>query len=138
MSKSHEYEVMISVLPEAGYPIEPFEWSLHTVQIWCVCLLQDWRLTNFKTGHFNDSGQFKVYSHFADFGQIKIDPFNLFLLALGRSQSFTEFGQDARLQKTNPLCLTKTSRTTHRIWHKSFSMIQWAGIKNWLSFPVKK
>ena len=36
--------------------------------------------------------------------------------------------------KNNP----KNSRTTHRIWHKSFSMIQSAGIKNWFPQLIKR
>ena len=75
--------------------------------------------------------------HFADFGEVKIEPTYLFLLKLGRSQLFTELGQDIKLQKKNnpnPLCLRKNSRTTDRIWHKSYSMIQSAGIKKgWVS-----
>ena len=33
--KSGEYEVMTLAPPGAGYPIEPFEWGLSAVQIWC-------------------------------------------------------------------------------------------------------
>ena len=43
---------------------------------------------------------------------------------------FTEFEQDIRLQKQFKHSLAKNSRTTHSIWHKSFSMIQSAGITN--------
>ena len=36
------------------------------------------------------------------------------------------------LRPWNPLLLTNNSRTTHQIWHNSFSMIESARIKNWL------
>ena len=40
---------------------------------------------DFQTGHFADFEQFKIDSIFVDFGQDKIDPTPLFLLALGSS-----------------------------------------------------
>ena len=36
--------------------------------------------------HFADVEQFKIVSNFTTFRQVKIDPTNLFLLTLGRSQ----------------------------------------------------
>ena len=64
---------------------------------------------------------------------------------------FTEFGQDIRLQKNNPnpLCLTKKSRTRHRIWHKWFWMINqqknllngyifWQYFQEWYLEPNQK
>ena len=41
-----------------------------------------------QTAHFADIEQFKIDSHFVDFGQIRIDPTCLFLLTLGSSQLF--------------------------------------------------
>ena len=35
LSKSHDYDVMISLAPDAEYPIEPFEWGLPAIQVWC-------------------------------------------------------------------------------------------------------
>ena len=32
---SHDYELVISLLPEAENPMEPFQWCLPAVQIWC-------------------------------------------------------------------------------------------------------
>ena len=43
--------------------------------------------------------QFKIDSHFNDFGHIKIDPACLFLLILGTSHLF-HYGQYARSPKT--------------------------------------
>ena len=40
---------------------------------------------DFQTGHFADFEQFRVDIHFANFGQVKIDPICFFLLTLDRS-----------------------------------------------------
>ena len=42
----------------------------------------------FQTGNFADFEQFKVDSHFANFGLVQIDPNCSSLLTLGRSQLF--------------------------------------------------
>ena len=55
----------------------------------------------------------------------------LSLLTLGRSQLF--YWLWARCPQA-----TKKWRTRHRIWHKSFSMIQWAVIKNWVFLLLNK
>ena len=54
-----------------------------------------------------------------------------FFLTLGKSLILLAFGKTLGCKK-NPNPLTKISRATHRIWHKSFSMIQSARIKNWV------
>ena len=41
-----------------------------------------------QTGHFAEFQQFKIVSHFSDFGQVLNDPVRLFLLRLGRSHIF--------------------------------------------------
>ena len=43
---------------------------------------------DFQTGKFADFEQFKIDSHFANFGQVQSDPNCLPLLALGRSPLF--------------------------------------------------
>ena len=50
---------------------------------------------------------------------------------------FTDFGQVSYLLNLGKTLghennLTNNSRTAHGIWHKSFSMVQSAGIKNWV------
>ena len=80
---------MVSLTPEVEYPIEPFEWGLPALQICCFWLLHDQRYIDFQTGHFANIEQFKIYSHFTDFGQFKID-----------HSYFTKFGQDAKPRKT--------------------------------------
>ena len=85
---------------------------------------------NFQTGNFADFEQFKIDTHFANFRQVQIDSNWLSLLSLGRSQIF--YWLWARCQAA------KKSRTRHRIWHKSFSMIQWAVIKNWVPLLVNR
>ena len=42
----------------------------------------------FQTNHFADSQHFKIDSHFAAFGQVKIGATHSFLLTLDRSQVF--------------------------------------------------
>ena len=76
--------------------------------------------------HFSDIEQFKIDSYFPDFEQIKIQPTRLFLL-LWETAFTTPFEKNIQ-----------NSRTTHRIWHKSCSMIQSAEIINWLGSPVNK
>ena len=80
-----------------------------------------------QTGDFADFEQFKIDSHFDNFGQEKIGPTCL-------SSYFNEFEQHM-LQKT---IQTFPILEKIRIWHKSLSMIQSAGIKNWLGSPVSK
>ena len=46
---------------------------------------------DFQSGNFANFEQFKIDSHFAEFGQVKIDPNCVSLLTLGRSQIFTDF-----------------------------------------------
>ena len=55
--------------PDVEYPIEPFEWSLPAVQVWCFQFLHDWRYIDFQIGHFVVFAQSKTDSHFSDFGQ---------------------------------------------------------------------
>ena len=43
---------------------------------------------DFQTGKFVDFEQFKIDSHFADFGQVQSDPNYLSLLTLGRLHLF--------------------------------------------------
>ena len=38
LSKPHDYEVIMLVPPEVGYPMEPFEWGLPDIQIWCLLI----------------------------------------------------------------------------------------------------
>ena len=123
---------MTSLSLKAEDPIEYFEWGLPNAQIWCFQLLHDLRYIDCQTGDFSDLEQLKVDSHSASLGKSK-----LILLAY-----FSDFGQvtiiflslDKPLgcKKQSKLPLTKNSGTTHRVWHKSFSKIQSAGIKNWV------
>ena len=98
---------MTSLPPVAEYPLEPFHWCLHTVQIW-------W---------------FSSFSVTEDICNFKL----VILLTLSSSKltlfniSSTFFGQATYIL----LSLGKTYHKKHRIWHRSFSMIQSAGIKNW-------
>ena len=62
---------MTSLPHEAEYPMEPFQ-----------CL------PTFQIGYFADLEQFKVDIHFANFGQVEIDPICSFLLTWDRSHLF--------------------------------------------------
>ena len=83
---------------------------------------------DFQIGKFADFEQFKIDSHYANFGQVRIDPNCSSLLTLGRSVIYWIW-EDVGLRKTT---------TRHRIWPKSFSMIQWAVIKNWVSQLINR
>ena len=61
---------MMSVSPEARYPVEPFEWGLPAVQIWYFQLLNDWKYIDLQTGHFADFDQFTIACNFAVFRQV--------------------------------------------------------------------
>ena len=85
MSKSHNYEVMKSLPPEAEDPVEFFEWGLPYVRFDASCFSMTWEI-DFQTGHLSDFEQFKVDSHSAHF-----------LLTLGKSKLtilvyFSDFG----------------------------------------------
>ena len=69
---------------------------------------------DFQTGKFAESEQFKIYNHFANFGEVQSDPNCSSLLTLGKLQLFYWAEKDVGLRKT----------TRHRIWPKSVSMIQ--------------
>ena len=44
---------------------------------------------DFQTDYFADVKQFTIDSHFADVGQVIIDPTDIFLVTLGRLQLFS-------------------------------------------------
>ena len=81
----------------------------------------------------------KIDNQFSDFGQVKIDPTRSFLQTLGRAQLFYwVWARQAAKSNPIPLCLTKNSRTKHKIWRESFSMIQSTGIKSRTRFLTSK
>ena len=75
---------MISLPPDAEYPVETFEWGLPAV------------------------------------------------LTFGKSIILLTLGKMLGHEKQSKFPLTKKSRTTYRICLKSFSLIQSAGVKNWV------
>ena len=82
MSKSHDYEVMTSLPPEAEYPMELFEWVNIIQKVPLGNLPQEvvsksdvlgtpWlEIINFQTTHFYDFEHFKIDNYFAYFVQI--------------------------------------------------------------------
>ena len=59
----------------------------------------------------------------------KLSYFTVTLLGLGKTY---------RKKQSKPSPFDKNSRTTHRIWHKLFSIIQSAGIKNWFPQSINR
>ena len=44
---------MASLPAKAEDPVEPFEWDLRDVQIWCFQFLHDLKYLDFQTGQFS-------------------------------------------------------------------------------------
>ena len=86
-------------------------------------------LSKFDVSSFYMTLSSSKLNHFSDFGHLRNDPTCSILLTLG---SKIEQVKNTGKNNPKPINLTKNSRTTHTIWHKSFSMIQSARIKNWL------
>ena len=120
---------MTSLPPEVEYPMEP--------------LNEVYLLAKFDVSSFSMTGDIQIFKlvilltlstsrvivillSFSYFGQVKIDPTHSF---------FTKHGQVTVTAKRNAsrIRLTKNLRTTHRILPKSFSLIQSAVIKNWVT-----
>ena len=65
---------------------------MNEVYLLCKFDVSSFSMTrDFQSGNFANFEQFKIDSHFAEFGQVKIDPNCVSLLTLGRSQIFTDF-----------------------------------------------
>ena len=77
--------------------------------------------------------QFKIDSHFADFGQVKIDSICSSEQILDHNY-FTEIWQDVRLRKTIQIFSVsqKIQEPPIRFGTSHFLMIQSVGIKNWV------
>ena len=111
------------------YPLST-QWNLlNEVYLLSIFDVSSFSIIDFQTGHFANFEQFKIDSHFANFGKVNINPNCLFLVTLDRLQLFYWAWVRLRLWKAIQTCLTKNSRTMHRIWHKQFSTIQSAEIK---------
>ena len=95
------------------------------VSLW----LEIYRFLNCSFYYFE---QFKDDIHFANFGHVKIDPICSSLLLWTGQHYFTEFGQGM------PQKMVQKIQEPHRIWHKSFSVIQLAGIKNWFPQSISR
>ena len=82
-----DYELMTSLQPEAEYWME-----FSVMFIWypnLTFLASPWlEITDFQTIHFADSEQFKADICSANFGQVKTDPIQTFLLILDMSLLF--------------------------------------------------
>ena len=89
------------MLPEVGYPIEPFEWGIPAAQIWCFYLLHDWRYIDFHTCHFVTLSSLKLVINFLTLEESKLTLIVYFYYLWAGHSYFTEFWQDVRSQKTS-------------------------------------
>ena len=90
-------------------------------------------IQRFQIGHFADFEQFKADIHFDNFGQVKAVPICFFTDCRQVTVNLLSLGKTCCGKQSKPSLFDKNSRTTHRIWHKLFSVIQSVEIKNW--FP---
>ena len=137
LSKSHECEAMMSLPPKGEYPIEGTLWIRFTCSpSLMVYLLRDWRL-DFQNGHFAGFERFKFCSHFGDFWQVEIKQVTVILFGQV-TVTFLSLGKTLGSKKTmqNLSIWQKIKNHMHRLWQKSFSVIQSAVIKN--CFPVTR
>ena len=95
-------------------------------------------IQRFQIGHFADFEQFKADIHFATRRQVKTVPICSFLLTGDSSQLLYSVWVRHREKQSKPSLFDKNSRTTRKIWHKLFSMIQSAAIKNWLPQSINR
>ena len=85
----------------------------------------NWRYIDSQTSHFADVEQFKNDIHFANFGDVRIDPVCSLLLTLDMSQLFC-------------WVWVKQSKKNSGTTQKLFSMIQSSGIKNWCPQSINR
>ena len=80
---------MTSLPLKAEYPIELNSFDdVYLVSKFDVSSFSVTGDKDFKTSHFTDFEHFKIGNYSANFGQVKIDPFESFLLTLDRLQLF--------------------------------------------------
>ena len=91
----------------------------------------DWTQIDFQTGHFATLGSSKFIVIFCLWAS-QNGPYLFSFTYLEQVSFLLILGKSLGCKKTPKLSLTKNSRTMHRIWHKSFSVIQSAEIKNWV------
>ena len=142
MSKSRDYEVMTSVPPKEEYQMVLFKWGLLLSKFGVssfsmtgdIDFQTSWRYIDFQTSHFAGFEQSKILFILLTLGKEKLTLLVYFYQLWPGHSNFLDFGQDVwpRKKNPNPLRLTKNSRTTHRVWYKSFPMIQSVGIRNWV------
>ena len=126
---------------ETGYPIEPTLWGLPCF-LDLMLLASSWLVIyGFSNCSFFWHWAIQNWYSFCWLWTNQDWRYLFVLTDFGRVSYFTEFGQDVRLPKRIPALSDKkfkSSRTTHRIWHKSCSIIQSAEIINWIGSPVNK
>ena len=135
---SCDYELMTLLLPEEEYPMEPFLWYLPAVQIWCSFLLLDWRYRDFKLVILLTLSSSKLIFILLILGKSKLSLFALFYYCGQAIVTLLSLGKTCHEKQSKPSLFDKNSRTTHRIWHKSFSVIQSAKIRNWFPLPMNR
>ena len=101
--------------PEAEYPMELFQWFLPNFSV----------TGDFQIVHFGDFEQFKVDIHLTNFWATENWPYSvLFMDFVQVTVILPSLGKTCREKQSKPSPFDKNSRTTFKICHKSFSMIQ--------------
>ena len=109
--------IMFTCCPNLMFLASPWM-KINKFSNWTFCwgwAVQGWYLFY----QFWASQNWPYLVHFTEFGQV--------------SNILTSLGKTCRKKQIKPPPFDKNSRTMHTIWHRSFSVIQSAGIKNW--FP---
>ena len=130
---SGDYELMTSLLPEVEYPMEPFQWCLSGLNL--MFLASPWlEIFRFSNWLFCWLWAVQSWYLFCLLWASQNWPYLVLYTTLDRSLLFYWVRvRHTTKKQSKPSLLDKNSRTMHKIWHKSFSMIQSAIIKNW--FP---
>ena len=71
-------------------------------------------------------------------GKSKLSLFALFYYCGQAIVTLLSLGKTCHEKQSKPSLFDKNSRTTYRIWHKLFSMIQSVGIKNWFPQSINR
>ena len=124
---SCDYELMTLLLFEEEYPMQPFQWCLPAVQIWCFWFLHDWRYRDFKLVFFLIMSISKLILILLTLGKSKL---SLFVLFGQVTVTLLSLGKTYREKQSKRSRFDKNSRTT--INDSS------AGIKNWFPQSINR
>ena len=99
----------------------------------------DWKCSDFQIDHFATVSSAKLIFIFLTLGKSKLILLIIFLYFGQVTVILLSLGNTLGHEKqSKPTPFDKKSRTTHRIWYKSFSRIQSAGVKNWVPQSINR